>query len=128
VSSEVNSLVIIDHNQMERLRRSGYPAQIAINGPNEGPPQYSVPRSALDQCHAIREMGPQPLLESAHMEMSGLPTNQQHPIDPAPGPPKRRLRQSRRADDRTLEEAKKIVKGPGRSLRSHPDKRQLRPR
>lgn len=41
----------IDSTEMGILTNLGYPAVLPINGPNEGPPVYEVPVTALDLLH-----------------------------------------------------------------------------
>jgi hypothetical protein len=45
---EVDQGIIVNDIQMQVLLSHGYPPAIPINGPNDGPPQYQFPTSALD--------------------------------------------------------------------------------
>lgn len=53
VGSRVDELVRIDMGQMMRLKNMGHQVMGPVNGPNEGLPQYEVPRHWLQELEQI---------------------------------------------------------------------------
>jgi hypothetical protein len=109
-SGLVTGGIVIDGYQMEALRQHGYQAVIPINGPNEGPPWYSVPATALDLLQEeprIDAQPPTPVVEPQPSTKSKVPK-----------------KWGRKADEHTIAEAKELIK----STRKGQGQRQLRPR
>ena len=93
--------LLIDELDMERLKAIGHPASIPVNGPNDGPPMYSVPASAwaLLESHGTNE--------SDHNDSTGFVA------DNSPHTMKRKA-SKKNADARAIEEAQALLSEPAR--------------
>lgn len=60
VESPMQDFVSISHHDMTLLIAQGYPPHAPINGPNEGMPEYVVPRSELSKLSRVPKPRPRP--------------------------------------------------------------------
>jgi len=78
VESPMQDFVSISHHDMTLLIAQGYPPQAPINGPNEGMPEYVVPRSELSKLSRVPKPRPRPRptcqIDPALLEEAYTPT------------------------------------------------------
>jgi hypothetical protein len=74
-----NDLVRIDMGQMLQLKNMGYDAVGPVNGPNEGYPEYEVPKAMLQVLQSRSQTTPTPIQDRFAIEPEPAP----NVIDPA---------------------------------------------
>lgn len=89
IANQPDGDILVSLHEMHRLTSHGFPSSIPINGPNDGPPMYSVPAMA------------QGLLDSRN-------DTENQPHDPE-SPKKKSKKRVMTADVRAVQEAQKLV-------------------
>jgi hypothetical protein len=78
VDSSMQDFVSISHNDMTLLIAQGYPPQAPVNRPNEGMPEYIVPRSEWLKIKQVPKPRPRPIppcqIDPALLEDTYAPT------------------------------------------------------